>query len=127
MFAIRCPRLIHTCMSRETAAWRALSAVLAAARPPSLARCAIAARSSAELGEVAAPLLGDAARIAQILLVQGVEELGVAAVEWCGFEHGENCRQASSLAEKAAGREKPSREECYSCRSNWNSYKINVP
>jgi hypothetical protein len=46
------------------------------------------AGNGAEPGEVAAPFRGDAARIAQILLVQGIEELGVAAVEWCGFEHG---------------------------------------
>src|SRR4029077_5316392 len=50
---------------------------------------ALAGRS-AHLRKVAPPTLLDAARIAQILLVEGVEKLGVAAVEGCRFEHGEN-------------------------------------
>ncbi len=40
-----------------------------------------------ELREVGSPALIDARGIAQVLLVQGVEEVGVAAVEGCRFQH----------------------------------------
>jgi hypothetical protein len=41
-----------------------------------------------ELREIAAPGLLYAARITQVSLVEGVEKLGVSAVQGCGFEHG---------------------------------------
>ena len=98
MLASRCPRLVHTWIRRETAAWRAsapVPGVVAAA--PLAARSAIAAFTGAwarspaagpERGEIVAPLQVDARRIAQVLLVKSVEKIGVAAVEGCRFEHG---------------------------------------
>ena len=98
MVATRCPRLIHTWISRETAACLALAAGAAACEPGrrrgrSLCNrgahrrvCAVGARG-AELREVLAPALRYARRIAKVLLVEGVEKLAVAAVEGCWFKH----------------------------------------
>jgi hypothetical protein len=39
--------------------------------------------------EVSTPTLFYARRVAKVLLVEGVEEIGVTAVERCGFKHAE--------------------------------------
>jgi hypothetical protein len=88
MLASKCPRLIQIWMSRD----RRRSRGVGRRRSPGGDRRAdrpvrpLAGR--AELREVAAPALRDAIRVAQVLLVEGVEKLGVAAVQWGGFEHG---------------------------------------
>src|SRR6185503_12291576 len=55
--------------------------------------------------EVLAPLEPDARGITQILLVERVQELGVAAVRGCGFEHAKvKTGERSILTECGAGR-----------------------
>jgi hypothetical protein len=49
---------------------------------------ALRRRPAGKLPEIAAPLRAYARRITQVLLVERVEEIGVAAVQGCRFEHG---------------------------------------
>ena len=52
-----------------------------------------------QLREVGAPVLRHARRITQVVLVEAVQELGVAAVQGRRLQHaGENSRQANSFA-----------------------------
>jgi hypothetical protein len=54
---------------------------------------ALAAGRRSETLEVSTPTLFYARGVAKILLVEGVEEIGVTAVERCGFKH---AKQANS-------------------------------
>jgi len=58
-------------------------------------RTLAATRGRSKTLKVSTPTLFHARRVAKILLVEGVEEIGVTAVERCGFKH---AKQANSEA-----------------------------